>query len=107
MASSHKLALNNTDQLATRLKVKVVPGASRSHIAGWLGDALKIRVSAPPEKGKANAAVAAAVAEALGLPAGSAAIVAGERSARKLVEIRGLSREEILSRLATGMGLER
>ena len=102
MASSHKPASNNTDQLATNLKVKVVPGASRSHIAGWLGDALKIRVSAPPEKGKANAAVAAVVAAALDLPAGSVAVVSGKSSPRKLVEVRGLSREEIVKRLAVG-----
>ncbi len=102
MASSHKPDLNNTDQFATRLKVKVVPGASRSHIAGWLGDALKIRVSAPPEKGKANAAVAAVVAAALGVPAGSVAVVSGKSSPRKLVEVRGLSREEIVKRLAVG-----
>ncbi len=79
-----------------------MPGASRSHIAGWLGDALKIRVSAPPEKGKANAAVAAVVAAALDLPAGSVAVVSGKSSPRKLVEVRGLSREEIVKRLAVG-----
>ena len=39
------------------LEVKVVPGASRSEVTGWLGDSLKIRVAAPPERGKANAAV--------------------------------------------------
>jgi hypothetical protein len=100
--ASHKQVSNDTDQPATRLKVKVVPAASRSQLAGWLGDALKIRVSAPPEKGKANAAVEAVLAEALGLPAGSVAVVSGKSSPRKLVEVRGLSREEIVKRLAVG-----
>ncbi len=51
------------------LKVKVVPGASRTQLSGWLGDMLKVRVSAPPEKGKANAAVEALLARDVG-PAG-------------------------------------
>ena len=100
MASSHQRGSAESHLPVTRLKVKVVPGASRTQIAGWLGDALKIRVSAPPEKGRANAAVAAVVAEALGLPAGSAVVVAGKSSPRKQVEVHGLCREEIVRRLA-------
>lgn len=46
----------------------MVPGASKSEISGWLGDALKIRVAAQPEKGNANAAVVAVLASGLGLP---------------------------------------
>lgn len=82
-----------------RLAVKVVPGASRSGISGWLGDALKLRVAAPPERGKANAAVEALICEALGLPRGSVRVVAGARSPRKVLEITGLDENAIFRRL--------
>jgi len=86
-----------------RLAIKVVPGASRDGVAGWLGDALKVRVAAPPERGKANAAVERVLAEALGIAAESVRIVAGATSARKTVEIEGLSESDIRQRLATGI----
>ena len=85
--------------VAFRLAVKVVPGAARDEIAGWLGDALKLRVSAAPERGKANAAVEALLARALALPRGAVRVVAGETSPRKTVEIDGASEQEIRQRL--------
>jgi uncharacterized protein YggU (UPF0235/DUF167 family) len=91
-----------TTGVAERLDVKVVPGAARPGLAGWLGEALKVRVAAPPEKGKANAAVEAVLCAALRLPRGGARIVSGRHSNRKVIEIRGLSRCEILERLAAG-----
>ena len=86
---------------AIKLPIKVVPGASRDAIAGWLGDALKVRVAAPAERGRANAAVEALVAEALGLPRECVRIVAGHASARKIVEIGGAQDAEIERRLAS------
>jgi uncharacterized protein len=83
-----------------RLAVKVVPGASRTDIAGWLGDVLRIRVTAPPERGKANAAVENAVAAALGVPSHAVRVVAGRASPRKVLEIRGLTQSELDERLA-------
>jgi uncharacterized protein YggU (UPF0235/DUF167 family) len=85
----------------TKLRVKVVPGASRDAVAGWLGDALKVRVAAPAERGRANAAVEALVADALGLPPGCACIVAGKTSSRKTLEISGLTTAEIRERLSS------
>ncbi len=85
---------------AIKLSIKVVPGSSRDCIAGWLGEALKVRVSAPAERGKANAAVEKLVAGALGIPAKCARIVTGRTSARKVIEISGLSEAEIHHRLS-------
>jgi uncharacterized protein YggU (UPF0235/DUF167 family) len=86
--------------VTTKVKIKVVPGASVSGVSGWLGEYLKVRVSQPPEKGKANAAVEAVICNALNLPYGSAKIVSGLSSQRKTIEISGLSSAEIHQRLA-------
>ena len=86
-----------------RLPIKVVPGSSRSDIAGWLGDALRVRVTAPAERGKANAAVESLISTALGLPSGSVRIIAGGASPRKTVEIAGLTEAEVLRRLSNGV----
>lgn len=85
------------------LKVKVVPGATRTEVSGWLGDELKIRVSAQPENGKANAAVEALLAKALNKPVSSIKIVAGKGSQRKRIEIIGLTRNEVLRMLGAGL----
>jgi hypothetical protein len=65
-----------------------------------LGDTLKIRVTAVAERGKANAAVEATLAEALGVPHTSTRVVRGRTSQRKVVEVVGLSEAEVHRRLA-------
>lgn len=87
-----------------RLSLKVVPGASRAGIVGWLGDSLKVRVTAPPESGRANAAVTALLAAVLGVPKSAVEIVSGVATPRKVVEIRGLSEAEVADRLASVAG---
>ena len=81
------------------LKIKVVPGSSRNYIAGWLGESLKIRVTAIPEKGKANDAVVALLADTLKIPKQDVTLSSGASSPRKVFKISGLSRSEIKSRL--------
>ena len=83
-----------------KLHIKVVPGASRDGVAGWLGERLKVRVAAAPEKGKANAAVEKLVAAALGMPADRVSIIQGKSSTRKVMEISGLDEGEVLNRLS-------
>jgi uncharacterized protein (TIGR00251 family) len=82
-----------------RLAIKVVPGSSKNMVAGWFGDALRVRVTSPPEKGKANSAVLKLLAEVLDIPVNSISIVKGATSPRKLVEISGCSDEYVRSRL--------
>ncbi len=69
------------------IRVKAVPGASREEIVGPLGDRLKVRVSAPPEGGRANKAVCALIARALGVKPIQVSIEAGRSSARKTVRV--------------------
>ena len=85
--------------VSCRLKVKAVPGASRSEIVGRLGEALKIRVAAPPEGGKANREILELLAERLGLPAASVTLVSGAASPAKVVELLGITAEQAWARL--------
>ncbi len=84
------------------IAVKVVPGASRDRVADCLGDALKIQVAAPPEKGKANKAVEALLAKALGTRTSDVNVVGGLTSPRKVVRITGTTADAI----RTALGLE-
>jgi len=83
------------------LTVKVVPGASRDRVAGVLGDALKIQVAAPPERGKANAAVIGLLADILGLPEHHVVIVRGATNPRKTVRLVGVSPQAASAKLPT------
>ena len=86
--------------MTARFNVKVIPGASRNKIAGWIGDAVKIRVQAPPEKGKANAAVISLLADLLEIPAKRISICAGHASQNKVVEVQGVSDAELIAKLS-------
>ncbi len=86
-----------------KLKLKIVPGASRTVIAGWLGDALKIRVAAPPEKNKANKAVIQLLARTLDLPPRDLQIVSGHTSPQKTIEIGSLEEKEALARIEAAL----
>ena len=83
-----------------KLPLRVVPSSSRDCIAGWLGEILKVRVRAPAERGKANAAVEKVIANALGVPRERVLIVTGKTSARKVIEINGLSESEVYHKLS-------
>lgn len=71
--------------------VRVSPGADRNRILGEHDGALKVAVSAPPERGKANKALIAYLAKMLGVKKGDLQIAAGETSRTKRVELAGIS----------------
>lgn len=85
------------------IRLKVSPGSRRSEIAGVLdmpdGARLKVRVSAPPEDGRANEAVVELLASALGVGRRVVTLESGEASREKVVKVRGLSVDEARSRL--------
>lgn len=72
------------------VRIKAVPGASRDEIAGVVGDRLKVRVSAPPEGGKANKAICRVVARALGVRASAVRVEAGASHPEKTLRVAGV-----------------
>jgi uncharacterized protein (TIGR00251 family) len=87
---------------ARLLAVRVQPGASRAEIVGWQGDELRVRVTAPPDGGRANDAVVALLAERLRVPASSIALVRGARGRAKHFRIGALGPAEVRARLQEG-----
>lgn len=81
---------------AVRFAVRVQPRASRSELAGMHGDALKIRLAAPPVDGAANDALVDLLASAFAIPRRAVRILAGESSRTKLVELEGVTPEAVL-----------
>jgi uncharacterized protein (TIGR00251 family) len=90
-----------TERIA-RLRLRVSPGAPRTELAGRHGDAWKVRVSAPPERGRANDAVLGLLAERLRVPRSAVSVVSGHTSRDKVVELRGLASAEAERRLERG-----
>ena len=82
------------------INVKVVPGSSRDRVAGRYGDGIKVQVSAPPEKGKANEAVARVLAEFLGVKTADVALVAGHGNPRKQFRISGVEQGAMAEKIA-------
>jgi uncharacterized protein len=86
------------------LRVHVQPGAGRSAVVGRHGDALKVRVAAPPVEGRANEATRALLAEALGVPEGDVDLTSGQSSRTKRFRLKGLDAEEADKRLRVALG---
>jgi len=82
-----------------RLRLRVAPGARRSEIAGRHGDAWRVRVTAPPDRGRANDEVLELLAAALDVRRRQLRLVAGASSRDKVVELDGIDAGEAERRL--------
>jgi uncharacterized protein (TIGR00251 family) len=81
------------------LPVRAVPRATKNEIQGVYGDALKVRLQAPPVEGKANAALIRFLSDALDISRSQISIASGETGRNKAVRITGLSKEELAHRI--------
>lgn len=86
------------------VSVRLQPGAARSELAGVQGDELKLRVAAPPVEGRANEAARFFLAELLGVPKSSVALVRGAASRSKRFLIRGATVQGVVERLSSRLG---
>lgn len=84
----------------TVLTVHIQPKAFRTECVGRHGDALKIRVAAPPVEGAANDALIRFIARALAVPLSAVAIEAGTTGRRKRIKIKGVTAQFVLSRFS-------
>lgn len=85
--------------VSCKLAIKAVPNAPRNAVAGWVGDALKVKVHAPALEGRANEELCGFLADALGLPKRAVSVAHGDKSRQKVVRIDGLSLDEVRGRL--------
>jgi uncharacterized protein (TIGR00251 family) len=95
------------EALSTRVRVRVASGSARAGIVGRHGEAWKVRVAAPPERGRANEAVLRLLAETLRVPREAVTLVSGHGARDKIVELAGLGPAQIERRLSAVTGKER
>lgn len=84
---------------ACTLELKTIPNAPRDEIAGWLGDALKVKVHAPALEGRANDALLEFLADKLGVHRRDVTLIRGDKSRHKVIRIAGLTLAEVKARV--------
>jgi len=84
-----------------KISLRVQPNAARNELVDFTNGVLKVKVAAPPVKGKANAELIVFLSKLLGISKGSLSIVTGHTSRNKTIAIAGLSQDEIIKRLTS------
>ena len=90
-----------TDAATVVISVRVIPRAGKSGIAGMRGDALLVRLHAPPVDGAANDELIAVLARALAVPRRAVSVASGQRSRQKSVRVSGIDAATAAARLAS------
>ena len=83
-----------------KLKVRVIPNARKSELAGCRDDEWVLRLNAPPVDGKANKAALEFIANSLGIPRSSVSLISGEKGRHKIFEIVGFQPSDVARKLA-------
>jgi uncharacterized protein len=83
----------------TKISIKVIPNAGKNEVVDFSNGVWRIRVGAPPDKGKANKELISFLSKTLGLRKDNLEILIGEKSHHKVVAVAGLSQDEIMTRL--------
>lgn len=81
------------------LNLHIQPGAKKTEVVGLHGDALKIRLAAPPVDGKANEALLSFIAAKVGAGKTAVALVSGQTSRAKRIRVRGVGEQAVLARM--------
>jgi len=93
--------------MAMPISVRVQPDARKSELLGFSDGVWQVKVSAPPVKGKANAALIALLSDVLGVGKSQLSIIKGHTSRHKVVAVHGLSEVEITKRLSSSAASSR
>jgi uncharacterized protein (TIGR00251 family) len=86
-------------QKERRLLIRVTPNAGRNEITGWPEGVLQVKIAAPPEKGKANKELTDFLGQRLGVKRSAITIIKGQTGRNKVLEIEGMSREDMINKL--------
>ncbi len=81
--------------METRIRVRLTPRSASNEIIGWRDGLLRVRVTAPPIDGKANAALERLIAKTLGVRKSAVSLVSGARGREKTIEIEGYREAEV------------
>jgi uncharacterized protein (TIGR00251 family) len=82
-----------------KIPLKVIPNAPKSEVVGWRGDALTVKLTAPPLEGRANRELTRFLAEVLGVSPADITLLQGETARHKLVHVAGITAAEAQARL--------